>query len=255
MKDPKILSIVTPQTANMKKMLFTGGSGLLGKELQKQFPGGLYPSHKEFDITNYTAMEKYVRKHDISCIVHCAAFISPPKIDSDPLHAIETNIVGTINVVKICKKYNLKIVYISSDYVFKGDKGNYKEEDPVYPSNKYGWSKLGGECAVRLYDNSLIIRTTFGPNVFPYENAFVDQWTSREKVSVVAGLILKLVKKGAVGTYHVGGKRKTVYAYSQKVSPKKKIGKISIKDMPFVLPKDTSMNCNKMNKLLNIKKI
>lgn len=237
----------------MKKILFTGGSGLLGSEFKKLLRGGIYPMHKEFDITNYKSMEKYFKKENVSCIVHAAAFISPPKIDNDPLLAMETNILGTANVVKLCIKHNIKIVYISSDYVFKGDKGNYKEEDPVYPVNKYGWSKLGGECAVRLYDNSLTIRTTFGPNVFPYDNAFIDQWTSREKVSVIAKLILKLVKKNAVGVYHVGGKRKTVFEYSKKVSPSKKVGKISIKDVPFKLPKDTSLDCSKQNKLLNIK--
>lgn len=236
----------------MKKILFTGGSGLLGSEFQKIFIEGVYPTHKEFDITDYKSMEKYLSKKKISCIVHAAAFISPPKIDNDPLLAIETNITGTINIVKLCMKNNIKMVYISSDYVFKGDKGKYKEEDPLYPINKYGWSKLGGECAVRMYDNSLIIRTTFGPNIFPYDNAFIDQWTSREKVSVIAGLIIKLIKKNALGIYHVGGKRKTVFEYAKKVSPLKNTGKISIKDVTFKLPKDTSLDCSKQNKLLKI---
>ena len=237
----------------MKKILFTGGSGLLGSEFKKIFPEGLYPTHKEFDITNPKSMEKYLSKNKISCIMHGAAFISPPKIDSDPLLAMETNIVGTANIVRLCMQHNIKMVYISSDYVFKGDKGKYKEGDPLYPINKYGWSKLGGECAVRLYDNSLTIRTTFGPNIFPYDNAFVDQWTSREKVSVIAGLIIKLIKKNAVGLYHVGGKRKTVFEYAKKVSPLKNTGRISIKDVPFTLPRDTSLDCSKQNKLLKLK--
>jgi dTDP-4-dehydrorhamnose reductase len=236
----------------MKTTLFTGGSGLLGSEFKKLAKDALYPTHKEFDITKYLSMEKYLAKHKVTTIVHAAAFISPPKIDNDPLLAMETNITGTVNVVKLCMKHGIKMVYISSDYVFKGDKGRYKEEDPVYPVNKYGWSKLGGECAVRLYDNALTIRTTFGPNVFPYDNAFVDQWTSREKVSVVAGLIIKLIKKNALGVYHVGGKRKTVFEYSRKVSPSKKVGKISIKDVPFKLPKDTSLDCSKQDALLQI---
>jgi len=158
-----------------------------------------------------------------------------------------------VNIAKLCIENNLKMVYINSDYIFKGDKGRYKEEDPVYPVNKYGWSKLGGECAVRMYDKSLIIRTTFGPNVFPYDNAFIDQWTSREKVSVIAELIIRLIKKNAVGVYHVGGKRKTVFEYAKKVSPSKNVGRISIKDVPFKLPKDTSLDCSKQNKLLKIK--
>lgn len=104
-----------------------------------------------------------------------------------------------------------------------------------------------------MYDNSLIIRTTFGPNKFPYAGAFVDQWTSREKVSVIAKLIIRLIKNGALGVYHVGGKRKTVFEYAKKVSPSQKIEKLSVKDMLFKLPKDTSLDCGKQNKLLKIK--
>jgi dTDP-4-dehydrorhamnose reductase len=241
------------QKSNSKKILFTGGSGLLGSEFKKLVKDALYPTHREFDVTDYWIMEKYLKEKKVSTIIHAAAFISPPKVDKDPMRALETNLVGTANVVKLCMKNDLKLVYINSDYVFRGDKGKYKEEDPVFPVNKYGWSKLGGECAVRMYDNNLIIRTTFGPNIFPYPTAFVDQWTSREKVAVVADLIMKLVKKGAVGVYHVGGKRKTVYAYSKGVSPEKNIKKISIKDMAFELPVDTSLDVSKQNKFLRIK--
>jgi len=237
----------------MKKILFTGGSGLLGSEFKKLAPEWLYPTHKQFDVTDYKSMEKYMKDKKISAIVHAAAFISPPKVDNNPLLAIETNTIGTANVVKLCLKHNIKIIYINSDYVFKGDKGNYKEEDPLYPVNKYGWSKLGGECAVRMYDNSLIIRTTFGPNEFPYDGAFVDQWTSREKVSVIADLIFRLIRKKAVGVYNVGGKRKTVFAYSKKVSPEKNTKKLKRKDMNFIIPKDTSLDCSKQNKLLKVK--
>lgn len=237
----------------MEKILFTGGSGLLGGELKKLFPKELFPSHKEFDITDYQSLEKYIKDKDISIILHAAAFISPPKIEENPIQALETNILGTVNVTKLCIKHNIKIIYISTDYVFQGDKGNYNEEDPVYPVNKYAWSKLGGECVVRMYNNSLIIRTTFGPNEFPYEKAFIDQWTSREKVSVIAKLIALLIKKNAIGVYHVGGKRKTVYEYAKKISPNKEIGKLSIKDVAFVVPIDTSLDCSKQNKLLNNK--
>src|SRR5690606_22152297 len=96
--------------------------------------------------------------------------------EKDPLNGIETNIIGTANVVKLCMKHSLRLIYISTDYVFSGDKGDYKENEPVHPVNKYAWSKLGGECAVRMYDKALIVRTSFGANVFPYDKAFVDQW-------------------------------------------------------------------------------
>ena len=97
--------------------------------------------------------------------MHGAAFTSPPKINENPKLALDVNIVGTANLVRACMERNIKILYISTDYVFKGDRGMYKEDDPVFPANKYAWSKLGGECAVRLYDNSLD-----RPNVvWPYD--------------------------------------------------------------------------------------
>jgi len=75
-------------------------------------------------------------------------FTSPPKVDQDPAKALDANIVGTANVVKLAQRYRLKVLYISTDYVFRGDRGNYSEADAVDPVNKYAWSKLGGECAV-----------------------------------------------------------------------------------------------------------
>ena len=135
---------------DQKKILFTGGSGLLGTEFKKNLPDIHYPSKAEFDITNYDQMDRYLGNGNWSMIVHAAAFTSPPRIDQDPLRAIDVNIIGTSNVVKLCVKYGLKLIYLCTDYVFKGDNGNYKEDDPVFPVNKYAWSKLGGECAVRL---------------------------------------------------------------------------------------------------------
>lgn len=232
------------------KVIFTGGSGLLGSEFQKILPDIHYPSHSEFDITRYEQIDDFIKNGEWKMIVHAAAFTSPPKIDQDPLQAVEVNIIGTANLVRLCMKYNMKLIYICTDYVFKGDKGNYGEDDPLYPVNKYAWSKLGGECAVRLYDNSIIIRTTFGPNVFPYEKAFTDQWTSRESASVTAGMIAKLLDSDFTGVVHVGGKRKTVFEYAKNLDPNKDIKELSIKDISFKVPVDTSLNCDLYKKMI-----
>src|SRR5262249_46995997 len=156
------------------KILVTGGSGLLGNELETILADADFPPRSVFDVTDFNQMGQYLRDKPFKAIVHAAAFTSPPRIDKEPIQAIETNIIGTANVVRLCMQYAIRLVYVSTDYVFKGDAGNYSEDDPVFPVNKYAWSKLGGECAVRLYDNTLIIRTSFGPNVFPYEKAFTD---------------------------------------------------------------------------------
>jgi len=236
-----------------QQVIFTGGSGLLGSEFRKILPQLRYPSSKEFNVTDLAQMRQYAQQIHCRMIIHAAAFTSPPQVEKDPLRALQVNIVGTANVVQLCMERNARLIYISTDYVFRGDKGNYTEDDPVYPVNKYAWSKLGGECAVRLYDNSLIIRTTFGPNVFPYEKAFIDQWTSRESVSVIAAKIAKLLDKDITGVVHVGGERKTVFDYAKSLDPTRPIGTLSREDVPFEVPFDTSLCCRKYDELIENK--
>lgn len=231
-------------------ILFIGGSGLLGSEFKKIRPDIEYPCHEDFDIIDYLQMKSYIGGKDFTTILHAAAFTSPPAIDKDPIKALEVNIVGTCNVVRLCQDFGLQLVYISTDYIFKGDRGLYSETDAVYPSNKYAWSKLGGECAMRLYDKALIIRTSFGPNTFPYEKAFVDQWTSRESVSVIARKINALLDKDITGVVHVGGERKTVHQYATQLDATRAIGKMSIHDVSFAAPSDTSLSCEKYEELI-----
>jgi len=233
-----------------KRIIFTGGTGILGRAFQKQLPEITYPTRAEFDITNFSQMEEFVRGKGFQAIFHAAAFTSPPKIDADPLKALETNVIGTALVVRLAMKHSLKLYYVSTDYVFRGDRGNYREEDELYPVNKYAWSKLAGECAVRLYDNSLIIRTTFGPVPFPYEKAFIDQWTSRESVDKIVAMIIPLLRMDLRGVVHVGGPRKTVYDYAMGFDPLRSIGKISIADVAFKVPTDTSFDLSYYQKLI-----
>ena len=237
----------------MKKpiVIFTGGTGLLGSEFKKIAPEFLYPRSAEFDVTNYSQMEQYVKARGCDQVIHAAAFTSPPLVDKDPLKAIEANIVGTANVVKLCLKYGARLLYICTDYVFQGDKGSYVETDPVNPVNKYAWSKLGGECAARLYDKALIVRTTFGPDRFPYDRAFADQWTSRESVSVIARKLASLAATDSTGVVHVGGVRRTVLDYARSLDPARTIGQLSIKDVSFKVPVDTSLNCERCKGILS----
>ena len=233
-------------------VIFTGGGGLLGSEFRKLAPGFLYPPQEEFDVTNYSQLEQYAQAHGCDQVIHAAAFTSPPAVDKDPVKALEVNIIGTANVVKLCIKFGARLMYICTDYVFRGDQGGYSESDPVHPVNKYAWSKLGGECAARLYDQALIVRTTFGPNRFPYDRAFVDQWTSREPVSVIARKLLALAGTSASGIVHVGGERRTVHQYARSLDPDRPIGELSVKDVPFKVPVDTSLNCDRYQTLVPV---
>jgi dTDP-4-dehydrorhamnose reductase len=235
----------------VKNILFTGGSGVLGKEMQKLYLNSLFPKSHEFNVKDILSMDRYLTNisEKIDTLVHMAAFTAPAKSEKNPEEAIAVNIEGTANIVKLCMRNKMRLVYISTDYVFDGKVSNSKEDDPVLPTNKYAWSKLGGECAVQLYSNSIIVRLSFGPNEFPYDKAFSNQWTSREKVSNIAPKLKKVIDSFIVGTIHIGGKRQTVYDYAKSVSPEKDITRISIKDMGWNFPEDTSLSTLKYESL------
>lgn len=233
-----------------KRTILTGGSGLLGTAIRRIVPDLAAPSSSEFNVTDPAQMEAFAGTGDYNLAVHCAAFTSPPKVNEDPLLGLEANIAGTANVVRLCLKHGMRLVYISTDYVYRGDAGPYAEDAPVSPVNKYAWSKLGGECAVQMMDDFLIIRTTFGPDEFPYPKAFCDQWTSRQGVSGTAAQIARAMASGLRGILHVGGPRRTVLEYAQSLDPSRKIGPLSVNDVNFDVPRDTSLDTTRFQREL-----
>ena len=194
-------------------------------------------------------MEDYLARNNltVSDIVHMAAYTSPPKAETNPMKALDVNVVGTAHIVKLCHNLNCRLIYISTDYVFDGRKkgGLYTETDGVNPRNRYAISKLGGECTARMHSNSVIIRLSFGPDEFPYPGAFTDQWTSREKVSDVAYKIAQVVESDFTGIIHIGADRRTVREYAISISPNQEIKKLSIKDMKTDMPEDTSLDTSR----------
>lgn len=227
-----------------QSILITGAAGKLGAAVWALLPEAIGATRVDFDLSNATQMSAFLDQHpQVTTILHCAAMISPPKINEDIAQAIQSNIIGTALLSAECYKRNIRLVYISTDYVFSGEKGMYKEADELLPQNKYAWSKLGGECAVQMLDNYVIIRLSFGPDVFPYKAAFTDQYTSRESASVIAKKIKNIVVSDFKGVINIGGDRKSVYEYALSLGAKN-IDKISIKDMSVKMPKDTSLDCS-----------
>ena len=227
-----------------QSILITGAAGKLGAAVWALLPDAIGATRADFDLSNATQMSAFLDQHpQVTTILHCAAMISPPKINEDIAQAIQSNIIGTALLSAECYKRNIRLVYISTDYVFSGEKGMYKEADELLPQNKYAWSKLGGECAVQMLDNYVIIRLSFGPDIFPYKAAFTDQYTSRESASVIAKKIKNIVVSDFKGVIHIGGDRKSVYEYALSLGAEN-IDKISIKDMSVKMPTDTSLDCS-----------
>ncbi len=226
----------------MSQILITGGTGKLGSALLKVIDNAICGTRENFDFTNLKMVTEFLSLNpSIHTIVHCGAMVSPPKVNEQIDKAIHDNILGTALLSSICFQRNIRLIYISTDYVFSGEKGNYNEQDELMPQNKYAWSKLGGECAVQMLNDFVIIRMSFGPDVFPYKAAFIDQFTSREPASEIAKKIKNIVLSTFKGVIHIGSSRKSVYDYALSLGAEN-IDAISINDMNVKMPKDTSLD-------------
>lgn len=226
------------------KILLTGGSGTLGKELIKNFNSIehniLFPTSTEFNITDYKQSEAYIGEHKPDVLVHCAAYINIKKIEeNDFIKAIDINIVGTCNLIKLCNLFNVKLIFISTEHVFDGNKGKYLINDAINPLSKYAKSKAAAELAVRMYEKSLVIRTAFYKHLYPYDTACVDQWSSKGYVDEIAPKIAKLILSDKYGIIHCGNNRKTIYEIA--LQRKKDVIPITRDSLNFVIPKDTSL--------------
>ena len=230
-----------------KKIIVTGGNGRFAQVLKKENKKLkiLFPSKKLFNILSMGSMRKYIKKNKPKYIIHCAGLSRPMDLhDKDISKSIKLNIIGTANVVNVCSEFNIKLIYFSTGYVYEGEKGNYRENDPLLPINNYAWSKLGGECSVVLYKKSLILRIMMCERPFIHDHAFYDIKTNFMFQDEVAKIIPKILNKR--GIINIGGKIQSVYDFAKKTkkdvirSPGKKI-----------FPPNPSMNISKLKKILS----
>ena len=233
-----------------KKIVITGGNGRFARVLKNTLTNKnmYFPDKKKLNITNLKSIEKYLKIIKPKILIHCAGLSRPMQIHHKQISkSIDLNIIGTCNIVKVCEKLNIKLIYFSTGYVYPGTKGSYYEVDALNPINNYAWSKLGGECAVKLYKNSLILRIIMCEKPFIHKSAFSDIKTNFIFHDEVAKILPKLfTKKGVI---NIGGEIQTVYNFAKKYNKviKKKSGK-------KYFPPNPSMNISKLKSLLNIKK-
>tara|TARA_B100000963_G_scaffold359346_1_gene386447 strand:- start:65 stop:745 length:681 start_codon:yes stop_codon:yes gene_type:complete len=225
----------------------SGGNGRFATVLKKTVDSKNYyfPSKSQMNILNLGSLERYLKSKKPKYFIHVAGLSRPMNIhDKKISKSIDINIIGTCNVVKVCESLKIKLIYFSTGYVYPGIKGNYTEEDSVKPINKYAISKLGGECAVKMYDNSLILRIIMCEKPFIHKSAFYDVKTNFIFQEDVAKMIPKLLSKK--GIVNIGGKTQSVYNFAKKFN--KNIKKSSGKK---IFPPNPSMNLKKLKKILN----
>ena len=238
---------------NISRILLTGGSGRLGDAIRKSglFPNIFAPSRSEFDITNPATLSSFLLSKDVDAVIHCAAVSRIGIAEGNPSLAVLANIAGTANLVQAIlgkerrSGKSIRFIYISTDNVYPGTRGNYQENDSTVPYNTYGWTKLGGECAVRCLKNHCIIRTSFfAPEAIRFDDSPIDMYSSKLPIMDLAGAIHSLVHLPFVGVVNVGDKRRSEYE-------RYKVHKLGIKpttfedvqkQTPFPLAKDASLD-------------
>jgi len=221
------------------KLLVIGGSGLLGSKIMRAASRGFhtigtYYSHPfemknceivRLDITNKDQTLELIKRLGPDCVILTSAQTNVDRCETHPEEAWRINVEGAKNVSEACKK-DVKLIYVSTDYVFDGEKGFYTEEDVPNPISVYGKTKLAGEKTVQNICNDYAIARAsvlYGWNTITSKlnfitwvldklkkgeevGLFTDQYTSPTLADNAAQALLAILKKDKRGLYHTSGK-------------------------------------------------
>ena len=205
------------------KVLVTGFAGQLGYDVAQELAARgiscIAADKGEFDLTNTESVRGFVGACRPDVIVHCAAYTAVDKAEEDSAACYKVNVNGTQNLCSTAKEMQAKFVYISTDYVFDGEKSEpYEVDDVTGPQTVYGSTKLEGENIVRhTCPKHFIIRTAwvFGKNGNNFVKTMLRLGKERETLNVVcdqfgsptytkdlARLICDMIQTDKYGTYH-----------------------------------------------------
>lgn len=270
------------------------GSGLLGSkiiEIAKDRGYEIFASYHtkklniegcEFikvNISKKEEVENLFRKSNPEKVIHTAAMTNVDQCETDKKEAWRINVDGTKHIVECCQKYDSKIVYVSTDFVFDGKKGKYRESDETNPINYYGLTKLEGEHALGESDTEYAIaRTSVIYDLHPYKfnfatwvinelkvgneiNVVKDQYNSPTFVDNLAEVILKIHENQNYDLYHISGsERISRYDFARKIADifdlnKDLINPITSDELnqKAKRPRDSSLDVTKTEKDLGVK--
>lgn len=259
----------------MVRILLTGGSGQVGRAFRDVAVRHevVTPGHVELPVEDAAACDRVVAQVRPDWIVHPAAMTDVDACERDPAAAHRVNAEGAANLAKAASRQGARMAYLSTDYVFDGARGHYKEGDATHPLSHYGRSKLEGERLVRAALPSAIVARTsvvFGP----HRNNFVlwvrrslrsgspvkaarDQWVTPTCADDVARQVLALVEAGESGVWHTAGSERLSrlemarrIAHHDGLDPAP-IQSISMGELSWVAPRprDSSLDTSKVSRL------
>lgn len=219
------------------------GDGLLGGEIINQTNWNFISRRKDnIDVTKFKNWSHFLFGYDVilNCIAHTDTYSKEKKLHWN------INYKFVEKLTKFCNKKQIKLVHISTDYIYTNSVENSTENDvPAHLPTWYGYTKLLGDSHVQLKSkNYLICRLSHKPNPFPYDNAWTDIKTNCDYVNVIANLVIKLINKNANGVYNVGTESKSIYDLALKTKDVEPINK------PEYVPQNTTMCLDKLNNMI-----
>ncbi len=205
------------------KIIVTGSKGQLGTDVISEltennieFIGADLP---DFDITDANAVEKLLDASSADAVIHCAAFTNVDLAESERETCKRINFDGTLNIARSCAKHGIKLLYLSTDYVFGGNgETPFETDSPANPCNYYGETKLAGEKAVaEICPKHFIVRISwvFGKNGKNFVKTMLRLAETNDEIKVVddqigsptytkdlSALLCEMIKTEKYGTYH-----------------------------------------------------
>ena len=178
----------------MIKVLVTGGDGQLGmcfKHIRNNhsFIKFYFLNKSILDITNYQSILKFIKKNDLDYIINCAAYTLVDKAEIETEEARIINVIGVQNLIRVSEIFKIKLIHISTDYVFDGYGGiEIKELDNTNPLGVYGKTKLSGEKLIlKSTSKAIVLRTSwlFSPFGNNFVKTIIKLSNSKKKISVV----------------------------------------------------------------------
>jgi dTDP-4-dehydrorhamnose reductase len=274
-----------------RRLLVTGASGLLGNKIVELAKNNyivvplhntkpLHSTSRKLDVTNLHDVLNLFSELKPAIVIHTASETNVDKCETEKEYAWKINVEGTRNIALACSKTGAKLVYISTDYVFDGEKGNYNEQDKPNPINYYGATKLEGEKQVtQNCQKYFILRTSVLYGWHPWKQNFatwvINQLKQDKEITVVedhyntptltdnlAEITLEAIQKDLQGLYHASGsERVSRYAFAKQLAKAFNLDPNLIKPIKMSQltawvakrPKDSSLNTDKIQKQLKTK--
>lgn len=205
------------------RILVTGVKGQLGhdvmNELAKRGHTGIGVDVEEMDITDAKKVNEVIRASEVEAVIHCAAYTAVDAAEDQVELCRKINAEGTENIAKVCKELDIKMMYISTDYVFDGEGTRpWEPDDERHPLNVYGLTKYEGELAVEKYlDKFFTIRIAwvFGVNGKNFIKTMLKLSETHDELNVVddqigsptytydlAVLLVDMIETEKYGRYH-----------------------------------------------------